>query len=271
MSPMYGGTPPSAEYLYVDGGYLRKRLETYSQRYFNGEPFELDFANLFGAYEKKFYYDCLPSRRKDEEENALKEREDKVREFFDSLKVLPGFHVYEGRVSGEGERARQKGVDIQLAVHMLSQASRGTVRKITLLAGDADFQPLADAVVAEGAYLTLWADRRSASRSLVHAVDVFRPLEITQLFNAITAAFKHKHALPQLSGELKANSEGLPMVRSGSLQCGGAVGLFSDGTRSILIYPSGTTHHLHIRWHRPDAVVKIAEDLGEKIIWDGEG
>ena len=165
------GAPPETRYVYIDGAYLRERLAFYSTRYFNGDPIQLDYQQFFRDFEKKFYYDCLPPRRKGEESDAFKAREEQVKQSFDHLKELSGFHVYEGKLTGDGEKARQKGVDIQLAVHMLTHVSRGTIRRVTLLAGDADFQPLADAIVGEGGYLTLWADKRSAATSLRHAVD----------------------------------------------------------------------------------------------------
>ena len=39
-----------ANYLFVDGAYLRERMEDFGRRYFNGE-FEIDYRKLFGPYE----------------------------------------------------------------------------------------------------------------------------------------------------------------------------------------------------------------------------
>lgn len=262
------GIPPERSYVYIDGGYLRERIKSLSRRHFNGEELPLDFGRYFGDFEKKFYYDCLPPRQANEPEDDFKKREERVQALFDGLREKPGFHVYEGKLTGQGEKARQKGVDIQLAVHMLSHVSRGTIRKITLVAGDADFEPLADAVVAEGGYLCLWADRLSVSRRLIHAVDVFQPMEVNRFLHSLSEEFHHAHSMPRTSGELAINPEGLPQIRSGRLSTGGKVGLYSDGRKALLIYPTGKTHFMHIRWHSPEAVANLAEDFGQTIVWD---
>jgi len=262
------GAAPLHRYIYIDGGYVRQRFEYYASRYFNGDPLDFDYNALFHEYQKRFYYDCLPPRRNGEDESTFKKRKDGMRDFFTRLRELRGFHVYEGKLSGDGERVRQKGVDIQLAVHMLTHVSRGIVRRVTLMAGDADFEPLAEAVVAEGAFLTLWADKRSVSTRLRHAADEYEPFHISNLFAALSSQFKSVHPLPEVSGRTGQHHEGLSLLRRGVLPDGSEAKLYAANGRAILIYPSTTTSFMHITWQTPELVMHIAEDLGANISWN---
>jgi hypothetical protein len=82
-------------YLFVDGAYLRERLEAFGKRYFNGE-FEIDYRKLFGRYEKVFYFDCSPPQRTNEAPEAFNARKEKAEESFTALRRLPGCHVFIG-------------------------------------------------------------------------------------------------------------------------------------------------------------------------------
>jgi uncharacterized LabA/DUF88 family protein len=54
---------------------------------------------------------------------------------------------------------------------MVSCANRRIVQGMTLLAGDADFQPLIEAVGVEGMYVTLLSHPKSTARELIRAAD----------------------------------------------------------------------------------------------------
>jgi uncharacterized LabA/DUF88 family protein len=265
--PFYN--PPTTQapkYIYIDGGYLRQRLQKYSDRYFSGEAVELDFLQLCSGYEKKFYYDCLPGQRNGESDGDYAARKEQVQSLFDSLSELPGFHVFEGSLSGEGGRARQKGVDVQLGVHMLTHAHRGIVRNATLLAGDADFTPLVEAVVAEGSYVTLWADRGSVARSLRRAADRYNEFDVFTIFNSTRNSMWEKSARPQVSNELGVAHGGWPHLKTGRLERGGEVNVYTNGSHCLLTFPKGQ-HVTHIRTASAQVAEKIAEDMGEKIVW----
>ncbi|MEA2872500.1 MAG: hypothetical protein QOH67_2476 [Hyphomicrobiales bacterium] len=264
---IYPGVPSPTQHAYIDGAYLRQRLAEYSRRYFGAAQIEIDYERMFTGCEKKFYYDCLPPRLGNETDEAFRAREASIRTFFDSLSELPGFHVYEGKIAGQGERARQKGVDVALAVHMLSQAVQGTVRKFTLVAGDADFEPLAHAVVQAGAYLTLWADRKSVAKSLVRAVDVLQPITVNQLLGWASQTFRAAHPMPELSQLFTIEPDGLALARTGTLSNGHEAFLYTGNGRTFVIYRSSATHFMHIRWHTPEAAMDLAADLGADIQW----
>jgi uncharacterized LabA/DUF88 family protein len=80
-----------------------------------------------------------------ETDSAFDFRVKKQTDEFNAIRSLPGFHVRLGTLSGTGKRLRQKEVDVQLAVDMLTQAFAKNMNRATLIAGDLDFRP----VVAE--------------------------------------------------------------------------------------------------------------------------
>jgi hypothetical protein len=74
------------EYVYIDGGYLRECLKEFSKRYFaEGVPAEINYDRLFSRFEKKFYDDCLPARRKGEDDAAYGQRREDMQQFFNKL------------------------------------------------------------------------------------------------------------------------------------------------------------------------------------------
>jgi uncharacterized LabA/DUF88 family protein len=181
-----------AAYLFVDGAYLRERLDHLAQRYFGGQPLPIDYRSLFGAFEKVFYFDCTPPRRGDETEDAFKAREKGAEARFRILRRLPGCHVFLGQTKNQ----RQKGVDVQLAVQALVHVFRHNTREITVLSGDSDFKPLVDALVLEGAYVTLAYEPRSTARELIDAADAQWVLWPHIVFRYTTDAFRAEHGLP---------------------------------------------------------------------------
>lgn len=107
MSMLLGAGPPRPiEYLFVDGGYLRKRMEEVSRVHFEGERFPLPTSLLVSGFQKTFYYDCLPAKNRTETEADWDNRKERRQSEFNELRSLPGFHVFEGRMAGEGDKAR---------------------------------------------------------------------------------------------------------------------------------------------------------------------
>jgi uncharacterized LabA/DUF88 family protein len=185
------------DYLFVDAGWLRVLLDNISKRYFNGVPLEMDYYNLFKDYPKTFYFDCEPPLRKNEPPADQAARVTAAQETFSKVRRLPGCHVFLGDTRGEGQRQRQKGVDTKLSVQALVHVFRHNTRRITIMAGDLDFKPLIDALVLEGAYVTLASDLRESSRDLINAADAHRFLWPGEIFKFTTRAFKAGRNFPE--------------------------------------------------------------------------
>src|SRR6185312_746069 len=106
-----------------------------------------------------------------ESEEAFRARLDHQRAEFQQIQSLSGFHVRLGRMTGRSGNIRQKGVDVLLAVEMLDNAFRKNMDEAWLLAGDADFVPLVEAVTRLGTWVNVFYDAHAASRELYSSAD----------------------------------------------------------------------------------------------------
>ncbi len=259
------------EYLFVDGAYLRKHLEEWSRDFFSGVRIELDFAQFAHGFQKTFYYDCLPPKKKGELQEPYDERVRPQREFFNELKEVNGFHVYEGTTSGTGAKARQKQVDIMIAVHMLSHTIRGNMSKATFVAGDLDFKPLIDALIQEGMYVTLWCNRRSTSRELEYAADARRDLDLRDIWSRCREDFKKVYPIPSpSSGPSVQKDVGFTVVREGVSDTGKHVVLYRHRSgKHTIEYPDVNNEEHYVRWQHKDSewLERFLAEIGITITW----
>lgn len=200
-------------YLFIDGGCLDTLIDETSTRLFGGEELELDFSRFSSLFSKIFYYNCLPAPGKDEDEVSFNKRLEKRVHFFNSLRMLDGFHVDEGITRRRGKRGpEQKQVDVMIAVDMLTHAFRRNMDECTLLTSDLDFKPLLDALVHHGMYTTLWYPENSTNIELVYASDQKRPLTVFDLHDWATPSFLRKFPSPH-----ERISNGRPSFNDGKL------------------------------------------------------
>lgn len=196
--PMFYSPPQTVrerEYLYIDGGCLRATVKSMSKELFGDENCyqPLVKALAIGGYDKIFYYDAVPGRDYGENEAAYELRVQPDHERFAKIQALDRVHVALGRLQGPNKR--QKGVDVRLAVDMMTHAFRGHVSKATLFAGDSDFVPLIKALVGEGMHVTLWHPPQ-ANAELKGAADTTRLFNFKADYGAFSqdgaeAAFKN--------------------------------------------------------------------------------
>lgn len=161
--------------VFVDAGYLHAAMKKaglsrdFNPRVIAGRA--LNGATIGPRYvmlDRIFYYDAI-------DEQAPQEEADKVNEYLRKIELLPEVKVanlgYLRRAAARKPRT-QKGVDVQLAVDALEWAFSRRDSAIGLIAGDADFAPLLDAVRRTGAYSVLMAFPQAAFE-LVAAADTF--------------------------------------------------------------------------------------------------
>lgn len=74
-SPIVSGN--EVRYLFIDGGCLRAALQDIANRYANGHELTLDFEGFTQQYSKVFYYDAMPARLEDEDDEAYAKRNEK--------------------------------------------------------------------------------------------------------------------------------------------------------------------------------------------------
>ncbi|WP_164780891.1 NYN domain-containing protein [Sinorhizobium meliloti] len=174
------------EYLFVDGGSLRAAVRKICQDSFGDanayQPHIPAIAS--GGYDKVFYYDAVPGKAHEEAQPAYEARVHPDYERFAKIQALDRVHVALGQVVGADKR--QKGVDVRLAVDMMTHAFRGNITRATLFAGDADFVPLIKALVSEGLHVTLWHPPQ-ANAELRGAADSTRLFDFKINHNCLTA------------------------------------------------------------------------------------
>lgn len=168
-------------YLFIDGGYLRAAYRETVQAIY-GENYRLDFRTVFrsAAARKAFYYDCLDDhQKKNESEQQYDARLSKQQGELEAIRAIDGMHVRLGHLSGEDRR--QKEVDVQLAVDMLTHAFNRNMTKAVLIAGDRDFVPVVRSLVQLGTFVELRYVQRHISKELRDASDALKPISIVSL------------------------------------------------------------------------------------------
>lgn len=273
MSPMYATshpTPPEYEYLFIDGAYLRSCLEKWSNAFFKGDQMELNFPAFARGFQKTFYYDCLPAQKKEESRDEYEQRLTPHRAYLDSIRDLNRFHVYEGTTSGMGGKARQKQVDIMIAIHMLSHTIRRNMTKVTLLSGDLDFKPLLDALIQEGMYVTLWCERLSTSPELAYSADARRDLNLWVAWMNTTKAFKEKYPLPKRFSQPGIKRQGYDLIRKGTSSLGGEAQLLqrNDGQYMIAYRDFVNEGYFsHCEYNDFELLESLLKELGVSFEW----
>jgi uncharacterized LabA/DUF88 family protein len=165
----------NTEYLFIDAGYLRKVIEKKTDVF--RVKFDLDLSKISRKFEKTFYYDAPKYSEIDLNQKSLDDFYKFNQATWGSLRKIDRFHVFTGTTKVQRKRLVQKQVDVMLAVHALHHAHRCNMTGCSILAGDADFIPLIDALVSEGIDVTLMFDKSSASEELINSADT--QIEIT--------------------------------------------------------------------------------------------
>lgn len=264
--------PQETKYLFIDGGYLDKLCEEYSENYFNGRKVELNFETLSQDYKKTFYYDCPPPEKSDEKKEEYEKRKAQKQEFFNKLRMIDGFHVIEGYVRGDHGKSRQKGIDVSIAVDMLMHTYRRNMDRATLIAGDLDFKPLLNELVREGMFVMLWHGIM-ASKDLIYTADLHRAFNI----NTIYAFMKNKYGikLPQPASlgksEIKRSNE-FQMLKSGKFNNGENIWLYQrPNIPGFYIVPDrqeGSNTHKAFYCEDKELLFKYCNEVMGKISWD---
>jgi uncharacterized LabA/DUF88 family protein len=209
------------EYLFIDGAYLRGICNEYMQALF-GVDADLDLITVKNSFSprKVFYYDCLDDVPRPQEPAAdISSRVNQQQERFDKINSLPGFHVRLGTVAGKKPgKLRQKEIDVQLAVDMLTHAFGQNMTRATLLSGDLDFRPVVSALVSLGMWVNVAGKASSASKELYRAADAVREITIFEAHQWNVALFKESHPLPRLEHRRKFQMEPhMQITRAGTV------------------------------------------------------
>jgi uncharacterized LabA/DUF88 family protein len=237
---VFGGRPASdREYLFVDGGCLRASVQKICQDLFGNPSEYLPYIpTIASGFDKIFYYDAVPGKEHEENQAAYEARIQPDYDRFAEIQALDRVHVALGKTVGPGRR--QKGVDVHLAVDMMTHAFRGNITKATLFAGDADFVPLIKALVSEGLHVTLWHPPQ-ANAELKGAADSTRLFEFKANHNCLTADGARPAFLFRGSGGSSGTPGGFNIVAVGDRRFagrwqGGVLRVMRDSPENIWSY-----------------------------------
>ena len=189
------------EYLFIDGGNLDSIANSFSKRYFNGNPIDLDYHKIgqkqHCRFKKVFYYHCLPLKKEGESDEDYKNKIKPQIRKLNQINSLNGYHVRTGTVRrGRKKQPIQKKVDTLITVDMLTYAFNKNIKKATLLTSDLDFSPLIDKVVEQGMYVDLWYQLGRTNEELIYAADSQKPLMLQDIYGWATETFKQQYPLP---------------------------------------------------------------------------
>ena len=132
--------PPAKVMIFIDGGYLKKWIETKCKlkldefnfsvfsEYVTGKALgNLDYAQIIRTY----YYDGLA--------NPSEKVYKKQKKINDLINSFPNFDVRIGHLVKDGQgKFRQKGVDVLMAIDMIDKANSNQYDIAIIVAGDLD-------------------------------------------------------------------------------------------------------------------------------------
>ena len=177
------GQQPVTRYLFLDGGCLRARLKDIATRYCRGAPLKINWWGPSGGFQKIFYYDALPSQKPNQSDEEFEAERKEVEDLHAKLATFDRFRVNEGDTRyRKGRGLEQKKVDVMIAVDMMIHTIRRNMDDAALLAGDADFTPLLNALSNEGMFVTLIHPPK-VSKDLLAAADARHPMTVKQIYD----------------------------------------------------------------------------------------
>lgn len=263
-------------YLFIDGGYFQEICKKIAQSVFQVEEIPLNWDNLLNKFEKAFYYDCpvpkKPNEKNEELHKAYNIRLEEQNRYLDDLRFKDKLHIFLGVTSGVGGKARQKQVDVRIAVDMLMHAYWKNMSHATLLTGDLDFKPVIDALVAMGINVTLWFHRSSANSELIGAADYKRFLNANELHRFSDNEFQKKYPVPCTRSQFGKDTEGLEILNKGTGPNGREVELYGGKGKTIIIHRDtlNAGHFHHTKHEDQDYTKRYFEDVFFKVTWDKE-
>ena len=161
--------------IFTDGGYLREYLkkelrnDRISMNGFQNLVHYLvecvKWGTIHGELVRTYYYDAIA-------EETEKDTREGQKLFFGTLSHVPFCTIRLGRLIKTKEGYRQKGVDILMAIDMLTKAYENHYEIAILVAGDGDFVDLVEAVKDAGKRVYGAYVPRNISQELRESFDV---------------------------------------------------------------------------------------------------
>lgn len=135
--------------IFIDGGHFREGFKKIIGRKIQPKDFDIlrgnlmryiVYGNIEGELIRVYYYDAIA----DPSESPDEYKEEK--EYFDNIRKCDFYNVKLGRKIKTGKDTRQKGVDILIAIDMLTKAFQNHYDFAGFVGGDDDFVDLIESV-----------------------------------------------------------------------------------------------------------------------------
>jgi uncharacterized LabA/DUF88 family protein len=203
-------------------------------------------------FQRAYVYDCPAEKRSDESEDDFEVRRKAQEAYFDEFRDAGPVHVQLGTV--RGRKARQKEVDVLLAVDMMTHGFNKTMTHAVLLAGDLDFRPVVDSLVRAGVFVHVMYEELSGSKELRVSADYGIRLTWQQLYNWGREAFRTAHPVPRVTKGVREHL--YAPVESGTIrQPGKSLGI------PVLLIQSGNTWQILIEnWDEQRIVISHGDE-----------
>jgi len=197
---MTGGYPGlSRVMIFIDGGYLRKRVSEISDGQINFQKLAEILTSSTQRVGSKsqliraYYYDAMPSLKHlekssfpEDDAGIIFDEQSKIgvqqQEFLEKIRMIDLFDVRLGELVWTGVgKYRQKGVDSLIAIDMITKAYEDQYDEAVLVAGDADFLEIVKAVKTVGPRVTGAYFENNIRDDLLFEFDKRYPLRIDEL------------------------------------------------------------------------------------------
>ena len=213
-------------------------LEDSSRRYQTFEPWFIDYSKIVSGYNKTFYYDSLPPRKKEDDESTYSKRSVEQSAFFDSLRTINGVHVYEGDARRRKEDCSTKKSGNNDSCGYANAFIQANMHQAALLTADLDFKPLVDALVQDGMHVTLLYPHGKPNTELIYAADARQPLTFRNVYNWCTDDFQRTHPSPKAVSQPGKQIQGGFVVDTWPTAMDTTAELFETKDGFIVVFPS---------------------------------
>jgi len=163
--------------IFIDGGYLRKGF----QATLGSDRIKFtDLANLLISFVRRghiegelvsvFYYDAIVDATENLNEHKIQNK------YFEEIRKCDFYEVKLARLKTSESGYKQKGVDVQLAIDMVTKAYQGQYDIAILVSGDDDLIDAVKAVKEAGKIVYGCYFEQNASKGLVNSFNARRVL-----------------------------------------------------------------------------------------------
>jgi uncharacterized LabA/DUF88 family protein len=176
-------------YKLIDGAFFRRLLDEYSKLIGQNVFENLDWPVFLNSVHRCIYYDALPVKKTEHNDEEFSSIEAEKEKFFDFMRSIPNVHVTDGltkvRTKRKGQKIsevyEQKGVDTWIAVDAVKLAVAGLADEVHIYTSDSDLYPVFEALRETRCRGILWYEEGRTSRELIYSADVAQPITISSV------------------------------------------------------------------------------------------